>query len=366
MIKNLQQYFPMIRSREEVERTIAERADLQKIFGSWEIEQKEEFLDFCTGVKGIKFLYDFMFKEILNPEIAPDRINRLLSLLLGQNIKVLHVLPNDSTRIADENALLVTDLVVELENGSIANVEIQKIGYCFPGQRGACYSADLLLRQYKRVRGRNKTFNYKDIKDVYTIVFFEKSPREFREFPEEYVHYFQQRSNTGLELELLQKYVFVPLDIFREKLQDKSIENELDAWLAFLGIDDPEIVAAIIERYPDFKPMYEYAYDICRNIEGVMNMFSEELRELDRNTTQYMIDELQELVDRKKEELQITKEELQTIEGKLQTAKDKLQTTEDKLQITEEELQQTQSQLIQKESRINELLFEIARLKGEM
>ncbi len=41
------------------------------------------------------------------------------------------------------------DIVVELEDGSIANVEAQKIGYAFPGQRSACYSADLLLRQYK-------------------------------------------------------------------------------------------------------------------------------------------------------------------------------------------------------------------------
>ena len=45
------------------------------------------------------------------------------------------------------------DIVVELEDHSIANVEVQKIGYKFSGQRSACYSADLLLRQYKRVRG---------------------------------------------------------------------------------------------------------------------------------------------------------------------------------------------------------------------
>ncbi len=31
--------------------------------------------------------------------------------------------------------------------------EMQKVGYLFPGQRSACYSADLLLRQYKRIRG---------------------------------------------------------------------------------------------------------------------------------------------------------------------------------------------------------------------
>ncbi len=83
----------------------------------------------------------------------PERFNDFLSCLLGERVKVLKVLPGDSTRIADETSLLITDIVVELEDGSIANVEMQKIGYLFPGQRCACYSADLLLRQYKWVWG---------------------------------------------------------------------------------------------------------------------------------------------------------------------------------------------------------------------
>ena len=37
-------------------------------------------------------------------------------------------------------------------DGTICNVEIQKIGYAFPGQRSTCYSADLLLRQYKAIQ----------------------------------------------------------------------------------------------------------------------------------------------------------------------------------------------------------------------
>ena len=39
----------------------------------------------------------------------------------------------DFTRIADESSLLIMDIVVELEGGSIANVEMQKIGYLFSG-----------------------------------------------------------------------------------------------------------------------------------------------------------------------------------------------------------------------------------------
>lgn len=29
---------------------------------------------FCTGVKGVKIMYDFISKEILNPETVPERV----------------------------------------------------------------------------------------------------------------------------------------------------------------------------------------------------------------------------------------------------------------------------------------------------
>ena len=76
-----------------------------------------------------------MIKEILNPENTPERVNELLTLLLGQRVRIVDVLPNDGTRLADESTLLITDMVVQLEDGSIANLEIQKIGYYFPGER---------------------------------------------------------------------------------------------------------------------------------------------------------------------------------------------------------------------------------------
>ena len=100
----------------------------------------------------MKILYDSFFKEVFNPEYAPERLNRLLSVILGMKVKILKVLPVDSARLAEESTLVAMDIVVELEEGEIVNIEVQKIGYLFPGQRSACYSADLLLRQYKRVR----------------------------------------------------------------------------------------------------------------------------------------------------------------------------------------------------------------------
>ena len=326
MQNKLQQYFPIIRTREEVEQIIKSKPKLLEMFYGWNADHRQEFLDICTGVKGIKMMYDFMGKEILNPESTPERVNELLSLLLKQKVKIIEVLPNEGTRLADECTLLIKDMVVQLEDGSIVNLEIQKIGYMFPGERGACYSADLLLRQYRRVRSRLVTkFSYRDIQPVYTIVFFEKSPEVFHKYPKNYIHCFEQTSNTGAKMNLLQKYIFVPLDIFKQIQHNENraikIGTRLEAWLAFLCMDEPEAIIKIIERYPDFREMYTQVYEICRNVEEVMNMFSKELIELDRNTTKLMIDEMQKDIDQKEKELKKKDEEIQKLKEELQKQK---------------------------------------------
>ena len=329
----LQQYFPMIRTKEELMSEIKKSSVLSREFYSWKPEARKEFIDFCTGAKGVKMMYDFISKEILNPEVVPERVDELLSLLLGQEVHVKDVLPNDGTRIADESALVIMDIVVELQDKSIVNLEVQKIGYKFPGARSACYSADLLMRQYKKVRSkRKKKFNYNDIKDVYTIVL------------DDYLHQFHQCSNTGLKLNLLQKYLFVPLDIFLDSLQykDIKIQNRLDAWLAFLGSDDPEIIIDIIERYPDFKEMYQQVYDICRNIEEVMGMFSKELLEMDRNTVELMIDEMQDEIKQQKETIQEKDDALKEKDEALQQKDSELQEMQQKMKELQEQLEQLQ------------------------
>ncbi len=73
----------------------------------------------------------------------------------------------------------------------------------------------------------------------------------------------------------------------------------------------------MIEKYPDFKEMYEQVYEICRNIEQVIGMFSKELYELDRNTVRYMIDELQEENRRWKEQDRRQKEEIRSQEEEI-------------------------------------------------
>ena len=95
--------------------------------------------------------------------------------------------------------------------------------------------------------------------------------------------------------------LFIPLDIFRKITENGCIKNEVEAWLTFLSTDEPARITSLIEEYPKFKPMYEDIYRLCRNTEEVMRMFSEELAILDKNTVEYMIDEMQEELNRKDE-----------------------------------------------------------------
>ena len=223
MKNKLQNYFPMIRTKGQVLEEIRNSPKMWKTFCGWEEKYQQEYLDICTGVKGVKLLYDTYFKVIMNPDTRPERLNDFLSEILGRKIRILKVLPNESARIAAESSLLIMDIVVQFEDGSIANVEVQKIGYLFPGQRSACYSSDLLLRQYKRVRVElGQGFTYRKIQKVYTIVLFEKSNSDFSKFSKEiYIHHFEQKSDTGVEMNLLQEYTFICLDIF-----DDIIHNE--------------------------------------------------------------------------------------------------------------------------------------------
>ena len=262
-------------------------------------------------------------------------------------------------------------MVVQLEDGSIANLEIQKIGYYFPGERSACYSADLLLRQYKRVRGiKGKRFSYRDIKQVYTIVLFEKSPTEFQKFSNNYIHRFMQKSDTGVNINLLQEYLFIPLDIFKKNQQNENrsvkIENRLEAWLAFFCMDDPETIIDIIEKYPDFKEMYEQAYGVCRNIEEVMQMFSKELLELDRNTVKLMIDDMQKQIEEKDEQIGCQREQLSQKDEQLNQKDEKLNQKDEELSQKDEELSQKDEELNQKDEQINQQSEQMIEMRKEI
>lgn len=266
---------------------------------------KEQLTGFLCGTKTLPLTYDPFFKKLFNPDIYPERLAGFISSVIGRRVRIKYTLPSEES-LLQGTSLLIMDIVVELENGSIANVEIQKISYLFPAQRMSCYSADLLLRQYSRVKGkRGKKFTYNDLKKVYTIIIFEKSPAEpHREgLYNMYVHHGTTVFNTGIKMKMLQDYYLIPLDVFKKSYysMDKKDINELNGWLALLSVDSTDCLDELVTDYPQLRSIFVDMAGYLDKPAEVIDMFSEALKILDENTVHYMIEEMQKQIDEDKE-----------------------------------------------------------------
>ena len=198
------------------------------------------------------------------------------------------------------------DIIVELEDGFIANIEIQKISYLFPAQRMSCYSADLLLRQYARVKGsKGETFTYNDLKKVYTIIIFENSPPVLKKeaVKDYYVHFGRTVFDSEIQMDMLQEFYLIPLDVFQKSYYSKAKKelNELNGWLALLSTDDVSRLDDLVSDYPQLEGIIADMAGYLDKPQEVVGMFSEALKILDENTVHYMMDEMQKDIDNKNE-----------------------------------------------------------------
>ena len=123
----------------------------------------------------------------------------------------------------------------------------------------------------------------------------------------------------------MQEFYFISLDIFEKTLQNKGVTGKLEVWLTFFCAEKPEYIEELITTYPEFKLLYEDVYQLCLNTEKVMEMFSEELRMLDVNTTQFMIDTMQEKIDDQQEKIDKQQEKIDKQEKLIKQLQERLQ-----------------------------------------
>ena len=304
---------------------------------------KKRFDDYMTGKKTMPLTYDPFFKCMFHPDRHPDWLSHLLSAIIGEPVTVESVLPSEDTAISIDS-LLIMDIVVRLSDGSLANVEIQKIPYMFTAERISCYSSDLLMREYSRLK-KDKNFKYSDMKKVYTIVLYEKTEGDFKDpmLQGAYIHHGKTRFDTSLKLNLLQEYFLIALDVFCQNryTDDKksgALETELiathnnipetgfatndlsmdslEGWLSILTAETIADVEHVIRCYPWSEPIFREMSAYVNNPEEVILMFSEALKIADRNTVKYMIEELQDRVTQAEENQKLA-EEGQQKEAKL-------------------------------------------------
>jgi len=161
---------------------------------------------------------------------------------------------------------------------------------------------------------------------------------------------------TGVKLELLQEFFFIPLDIIfaiKHNEDEGRINNDLEAWLYFIASDRPEDILKVINYHPRFAELYRDICEFRMHPEVAIMMFSEALRRLDENTVQYMIEE-------QKKELELLKKE--TIEQQKLLENEKLLVEEQGLKLEEQglKLKEQKNLLDEKDKEIEKLRLMLA------
>ena len=139
------------------------------------------------------------------------------------------------------------------------------------------------------------------------------------------MHHGQTVFNTELKLRFLQEYYLVALDVFAksEYAKAKDSKERLYGWLSFMGTTGVEDAVRLCKVYPWLSELYQELAGYAKSPREMMGMFSEMLRELDRNTVKYMVDDMREKIEKQEAEitvLQGTVEEQQSVLAKKDTA----------------------------------------------
>ena len=279
-------------SREEAIALLQEDFETYQKFLTFPLEEQENVISFIQGQHGLKITLDTFFNHVLSPTNHPDRLESLLSCLLGQDVHIKTVLPREGNKLAESSSLVIMDIIVELADGSITDIEMQKIGYLFPGERSSCYVADFIMRQYNRIKSeRGKRFTYRDMKPVYLIVLMEKSSSAFKAVSPHFMHREQISYDSKANVKSLSNILYISLDTFHEVSQ--NIDTKLQAWLTFLSSADPKDILNLVTAYPEFREYYKDIIAFRKKPKELISMYSEALAILDHNTELYMINELQ-------------------------------------------------------------------------
>ena len=350
--------------------------EFKKIWKRISAEKQEEMLAVSDGKMMPNLLSDAMFKGLFDPDTHGDRLSRFISSVLGKKVKVLHSLKNEGNRHSIHSKGIVMDMVAQFEDEAICNVEIQRVGVALPTKRSACYSADLVTRQYAAKRGRKKgEFDYDSIQPVYTIVIFEKSPEEFR-ISGRYVHHFCQKSDTGVEVELLQYYTYICLDVFQEKSSQKEsgakdkgapdapvaappVEKSIaEKWLKFFTIRDMDEMVRFLAKEKSFQDVFSHAIIMTKDREELLRMITDIFMDEDIAGSINLTNE--STIRRLKGELRESRAELRKNRKALQEKDACIQEKDARIQEKDTCIQEKDACIQEKDARIRELEKQLA------
>ena len=147
---------------------------------------------------------------------------------------------------------------------------------------------------------------------------------------------------------------YISLDTFHSMGQ--NISTELDAWLTFFSCTDAEHIVRLVQKYPKFLEYYKDLAVFRTKPKELIYMFSEALEILDRNTANYMIDEMAQ-------EMKSVKEQLDSAKCELDSTKSELDSTKSELDSARKDSAAKDHLISSKDEEITELRSQIEALK---
>ena len=349
-------------SREEALACIKECESAYEEFCDLTEKNQNDILEFIQGNKGLPILYDGFYKHIFDPERNPERLEDFLSELFGEKVVIEQVLSKEGNKLVEEGSLVVMDIIVRLSDGSIVDVEMQKYGYMFTGERSSCYISDMIMRQYNRIKKkRKKKFKFSQMKPVHLVVLLEKSTKEFKEASPAYIHRLENSFDSGLKINLLSNLTYVCLDTFADVRE--NITNKTDAWLTFLSSDKPEDMLRLVEQYPEFAECYQDILSFRKKPKESISMFSEALIQMDKNTVQYMIEEQQKELEERQKELEAQQNKLEAQQNEIKAQQNEIEAQQNEIEAQQNEIEAQQKELQESKKLIEEQAAQIAKLQ---
>jgi len=131
-------------------------------------------------------------------------------------------------------------------------------------------------------------------------------------------------------------------------MKDKTtgtVRAKYSRFCGFLFVDRADWKMVFLEKFVAEVQIYRKTIIIgC-----LMEMFSKELIQLDRNTVQYMIDEMQDTIDVQKEKIDTQKEELEAKQETIDSQKATIDTQKEELEAARRRLREMAEKLEQLE-----------------
>ena len=167
-----------------------------------------------------------------------------------------------------------------------------------------------------------------------------------------------------MEEEFLENIHYIELDKFRKNVQ--TITNEKECWLSLFSADTPEKIQQVMSVSQEMFDIVLEVAEYAAEIEEVIDMFSEALRILDRNTEQYMIDQAVQEIEELKEARKEYEEQLEKYRSENEKRKEQLEKYQNETVQQKEQLEKYQNETEQQKEQLEKYRNETEQQKEQL